>query len=379
MRPVHEVADILNRYESQWKGLLKLSSHQLRMLGAIQQCRTAALGGHLDACTSCASTRISYNSCRNRHCPKCQTVNRERWISAREQELLPVSYYHLVFTLPEEINSLCLQFPKAVYGLLFGSAWDTIRDFAQNPKHLGATTAMTAILHTWGQNLSLHPHIHCLVPSGGMSKAGHWKGAPRTGKMLFPVKAISKVFRGKFIDGLSKLGYLNETLKTQLYSKKWVVYAKRPFFGPTQIIEYLGRYTHKIAVSNHRLVDIANNKVIFKWKDYRDASMQKLMTLSPEEFVRRFALHLLPHGFTRIRHYGMIASRNKTTLLVEAGRQLGVRITKTEKKDWKTIASERLNFEPQACPHCKTGKLVTIQEIRPQRGPPKTWPSLSSE
>lgn len=312
MHTAFEVANVIN---SQWQNIIHASHYntwQLRTLDAIRRCRTASLGGHVDLCTNCGHTRISYNSCRNRHCPKCQQIQRERWIQEREAELLPATYFHVVFTLPEVINKLCLYEPAKIYKLLFDTAWSVMKSFAHDQKHLGAETGMISILHTWGQNLSLHPHIHCIVPGGGLTNAGFWKHARGDGKFLFPVKAMSQVFRARFVNGLrNTIKDLHRSFYNDLFKTNWVVYAKRPFGGPKQVIEYLGRYTHKIAISNHRLISITNDQVAFRYKDYRDQSKNKIMTLEAQEFIRRFALHILPKGFMRIRHYGILSSSRK--------------------------------------------------------------------
>ncbi|TXK18371.1 transposase, partial [Pontibacter qinzhouensis] len=242
VRARHEVAHVL---EQHWQAVEKhagINSWQLRTLGAIMRCRTAAMGGHVDACPDCGSLRISYNSCRNRHCPKCQGRKREEWIRAREAELLPVPYFHLVFTLPDALHPLALLQPKHVYDTLFEAAWETLLAFARDPKHLGARPGMVAVLHTWGQTLSLHPHLHCIVPGGGLSKSGRWKGARGKGRFLFPVKAMSLVFRAKYVEKLKeRLPELDRSLVDALFHKQWVVYAKRPFAGPESVVEYLGR------------------------------------------------------------------------------------------------------------------------------------------
>lgn len=257
MRPAYEVAHVIN---SHWQELLRApqwNTWQLRTLDAIRRCRTASLGGHVDLCTCCGHTHISYNSCRNRHCPKCQQIQRERWIQAREAELLPTTYFHVVFTLPEALNKLCLFEPARVYKLLFETAWSVMKSFAADPNHLGAETGMIAILHTWGQNLSLHPHLHCIVPGGGLSKAGFWKHARGDGDFLFPVKAMSPVFRARFVAALRQtFKGLDRAFYNSLFKNDWIVYAKDAFGGPKQVIEYLGRYTHKIAISNHRLLNV---------------------------------------------------------------------------------------------------------------------------
>ncbi len=369
MRAAYEVADVIN---SHWKELLhsnQCNSWQLRTLDAVRRCRTASLGGHVDLCTSCGHTRISYNSCRNRHCPKCQQIQRERWIQARESELLPATYFHVVFTLPEALNKLCLYEPAKVYKLLFDTAWSVVRDFAQDEKHLGAETGMISILHTWGQNLSLHPHIHCIVPGGGLTKAGFWKPARCDGKFLFPVKSMSRVFRARFVSGLrNRIKGLGRSFYDDLFKTNWVVYAKRPFGGPEQVVEYLGRYTHKIAISNHRIINLTCDQVSFRYKDYRDAATQKIMTLNAMEFVRRFSLHILPKGFMRIRHYGILSSSRKQKVLPLIHQQLNSAYLITAKKDWKQISAD-LGFNPDCCPVCKQQTMITILSFD-RRGPP---------
>lgn len=314
--------------------------------------------------------RISYNSCRNRHCPKCQQVQREQWIQAREAELLPATYFHVVFTLPEAINKLCLYKPSLVYKLLFDTAWSVIKSFGREQKHLGADTGMISILHTWGQNLSLHPHLHCIVPAGGLTGAGNWKPARSNGKFLFPVKAMSIVFRARFVAALrSQIKDLESSFYDALFTTPWVVYAKRPFGTPKHVIEYLGRYTHKVAISNHRIVGIQNDRVTFRYKDYRDQSKVKSMTLQPIEFIRRFSLHILPKGFTRIRHYGILSSSRKQHVLPLLHRELESRYEYPEQKHWKQISAERLGYNPDECPFCKHITMITIFSFD-RRGPP---------
>lgn len=369
MRPAYEVADVIN---SHWKEIVcagQFNGWQLRTLDALRRCRTASLGGHVDLCTNCGHTRISYNSCRNRHCPKCQQIQRERWIQAREAELLPATYFHVVFTLPEALNKLCLYEPAKVYKLLFDTAWSVIRDFAQDEKHLGAETGMIAILHTWGQNLSLHPHLHCIVPGGGLTNAGFWKSSKGDGEFLFPVKAMSPVFRARFVNGLRKsIKGLERSFYDELFKTNWVVYAKQSFGSPKQVIEYLGRYTHKIAISNHRIAEITNDAVTFRYKDYRDVSKNKMMTLPAMEFMRRFSLHILPKGFMRIRHYGILSSKRKQKTLPLIHEQLNSRYQKMESKDWKQISTD-LNYNPDCCPVCKKQTMITILSFD-RRGPP---------
>ena len=369
MRPAFEVADVINAH---WQDLLRncqFNTWQLRTLDAIRRCRTASLGGHVDLCTSCGHTRISYNSCRNRHCPKCQQIQRERWIKAREAELLPATYFHVVFTLPEALNKLCLYEPAKVYKLLFDTAWSVMKSFAQDKKHLGAETGMISILHTWGQNLSLHPHIHCIIPGGGLTKTGFWKHAKHDGKFLFPVKALSPVFRARFVAALRKsIKGLDRSFYDALFKTSWVVYAKSPFGGPKQVIEYLGRYTHKIAISNHRLLNLTQKAVNFRYKDYRDAGKNKTMTLETKEFIRRFSMHILPKGFMRIRHYGILSSSRKQKTLPAIHQQLGSLYKAEEKKDSKQV-STALGFDPDCCPVCKQQTMITLLSFD-RRGPP---------
>ena len=318
--PDHEVAHVLERNREHLADYCA-NSWQVRTLHALRKCRTAALGGHIDRCDNptCYKLHLSYNSCRNRHCPKCQGHKKEEWVRAREADLLNVSYFHVVFT------QLCLYKPKLVYGLLFKTAWGIIGDFGANPKFLGAKMGMIAILHTWGQNLSLHPHLHCIVPGGGIAKEGKWKPTKSKGKYLFPVKAMSKVFRARFVAGLRKeLGKSKPTsFYESLFKNQWVVYCKRPFFGPSQVVEYLGRYTHKIAMSNHRIKGLENGNVRFMVKEYRHGGKKSILQLTDAEFIRRFSLHILPKGFTRIRHYGILSSYHKRTVIPELQEVLG--------------------------------------------------------
>jgi hypothetical protein len=369
VRPAFEVADVINTHWQEMLRSCQFNTWQLRTLDAIRRCRTASLGGHVDLCTNCGHTRISYNSCRNRHCPKCQQIQRERWIHAREAELLPATYFHVVFTLPEALNRLCLYEPAKVYKLLFDTAWSVMKSFARDEKHLGAETGMISILHTWGQNLSLHPHIHCIVPAGGLTRAGFWKQARGDGKFLFPVKAMSPVFRARFVSGLrNRIKGLDRSFYNDLFKTDWVVYAKAAFAGPKQVVEYLGRYTHKIAISNHRLIDVTDQAVTFHYKDYRDASKKKIMTLEALEFIRRFSLHILPKGFMRIRHYGIVSSSRKQKTLPLIHQQLNSEYVVPQKKDWKQI-STALGFNPDCCPVCNQQTMITLLCFD-RRGPP---------
>jgi len=369
----YEVADVLNILGSKLENL-GLNSWQLRTLSELKKCRTSALGGHIDACDECGVLSISYNSCRNRHCPKCQGKNREKWIENRETELFPMPYFHVVFTLPEVLNKTALHEPKMLYDILFESACKTLQTFGKN-KNL--QMGMIAVLHTWGKNLSLHPHLHCIVPGGGVDENGAWKIIRNDGKFLFPVKALSKVFRAKFCEKLkhqlslkSKENQLenheNEAgnyakIRQNLWEKPWVVYAKKPFESPKSVVEYLGRYTHKIAISNQRIRKIDAETVTFSYKDYRQKGIKKQMVLSHAEFIRRFAMHILPKRFVKIRHYGFLSSTWKRIKLKNLQQNLGIQ--PKEKLPPKA-------FQPK-CTCCKVGNLVTIATFD-LRVPP-TW------
>jgi hypothetical protein len=371
LRPVYELAQVIDRFGSTYVEQQGPNAYVQRILRAIERCRTAELGGHKDRCDECGHIRISYNSCRNRHCPKCQNTHRESWIESRKQDLLPVPYFHLVFTVPERLNGLFLYDPSVMYKMLFGAVWETITQFSWTRFH--GETGMIAVLHTWGQNLSLHPHLHCIVPGGGLDVRGHWKPLPlsKAGKAyLFPVENLSIVFRGKFLSSLQQVLPQERTFVRELYKTNWVVYAKEPFSGPDQVIEYLGRYTHKTAISNHRLVSIDETGVQFRYRDYRD-NKQKQMRLSGTEFLRRFCQHILPKGFVRIRHYGVLASKNRPQLR-QIQQEHGIQVRQERQhKDWKQLCREHLGYDPDLCPHCKKGKMVTIERFDPVRGPPQ--------
>jgi hypothetical protein len=338
-RPTLEVADILRTHGDRFLDRYRSSFgfQQLKAFRAIQRCRTAALGSHRDACLRCGYQAISYNSCRNRHCPKCQAQARERWLAARERELLDTSYFHVVFTVPHELNVFALENPRLFYDLLFTASAQTLLEIASDPKHLGAEIGVIGILHTWGQNLLLHPHIHCVVPAGGLAPDHRRWVRPRY-PFFLPVRVLSRVFRGKFLAGLKRLHRRKELqcagpaaaladrqpftkLVRRLHRHDWVVYAKPAFGGPMQVLRYLGRYTHRVAISNHRLLAFDQERVTFRWKDYTRGGKQGEMTLSATEFLRRFFLHVLPRGFVRIRHFGFLANRFRASRLA-LGRQL---------------------------------------------------------
>jgi len=333
-RPPFEVADIIRAHGNSFveRNRSWLTWLHLRVLFAIEHCRTAALGEHLDRCRQCGYEATSFNSCRSRHCPKCQTNARNQWLADRDKELLPVNYVHVVFTIPHELAWLALQNKKIIYDLLFRSSAATLLEIAADPKHLGAEIGFLSVLHTWGQNLQIHPHIHCVIPSGGLSPDRQRWVHPRYAFFL-PVKVLSHVFRGKFIAGLKRAFHTGELLfpgrmklfaqqkafhafLRLLFRKDWVAYAKRPFGGPEHVLHYLARYTHRVAISNHRIVNFADGKVTFRWKDYAHKSKQRLMTVTAEEFLRRFLLHSLPRGFVRIRFCGFLANRRRGELKV---------------------------------------------------------------
>lgn len=364
MKPAFELAHIIQKYGDDFVRQVKPLYHHQKTLHAIKICRTAELGGHLDRCSDCGHERIAYNSCRNRHCPKCQTTNKERWILARKEDLLPCSYFHVVFTIPHELNWYCLHHPAALYNILFKASKDTLFDFGRDPKHLGAQMGAISVLHTWGQNLSLHPHVHMIVPGGGFEQDGTWKHCRSQGHFLFPVKAMAQVYRAKFMelfrDFLKDINMpLSNTLRQQLYDKNWVVYAKKPFAGPEEVVEYLGRYSHKIAISNHRIKSIDGNKITFTFKDYAHGSVSKEMTLDAHEFLRRFCMHILPPRFVKMRHYGFLGNRGKQKLKIQQMKWGKIPEAK-QKIDYKSISKNQLGFDIEQCPCCKTGRMITV-------------------
>src|ERR1700691_4543416 len=377
-RPPREVADLIRsagaafvERNRQW-----LSWKQVKVLLAIRRCRTAALGGHLDQCTRCGHrATLSYNSCRNRHRPKCQTAARQRWIAARQRELLPTRYVHMVFTLPPQLAPLALQNKKVIYDLLFRASAETLLEVARDPRHLGAEIGFFSVLHTWSQKLQLHPHVHCVIPAGGLS-LDHTRWMKSRCRFFLPVKVLSRVFRGKFVAALQRAfreGQLrfhgSLALLAQpkifaaslrpLFRKDWVVYAKRPFGGPEYVLQYLGRYTHRVAISNHRLISFADGKVTFRWRDSAHNNEQKLMTLSLDEFLRRFLFHLLPKGFVRIRNFGWLANRKRATNLPLCFQLLGAAATPPTGQD-KSGAGNASDL--WLCPKC-AGPMVVVERF----------------
>ena len=334
------------------------------------------MGGHVDRCDACGHLRISFNSCRNRNCPKCQGTSRDRWVENRKRDLLPVPYFHVVFTVPDGLNRLCLYRPQLIYNIMFRAVGDTIAQFSYS--RLKAETGMFAILHTWGQNLSLHPHIHCVIPGGGLDYRNQWKSVDvsANGKVfLFPVSQLSVVFRAKFVSLLQQALPQDRNFIRLLYRTPWVVYAKEPFGGPQQVIEYLGRYTHKIAISNHRILNVDDNSVTFSWRDYRD-NKQKVMTLSGVEFLRRFCQHIVPKRFVRIRHYGLLSCA-KRKLLREIQQALPDSPTIGQKQPETKAKNPGAAPKPDICPHCKTGTMIRLAEWCKGRAPPELINSLT--
>jgi predicted Zn-ribbon and HTH transcriptional regulator len=321
-----EVQDIFSRFGEAYRQSHKLPLHIYKAMSAIEKCRTASLGGHADTCDNCGYTKISYNSCRNRHCPKCQTLNKERWIEDRKADLLNIKYFHVVFTIPDTLNPVAYHNQKVVYDILFKAAAETLLELSADKKYLGAKLGFTSILHTWGQNLMFHPHIHSIVTGGGLNSCNKWVSTKKN--YFIPIKVLSRKFRGKFLYYLkqAKLSFYGEhqylhiesefnSFLSKLYSKDWIVYCKPPFKNSGYVIDYLGRYTHRVAISNNRIVKFEDGKITFKYRDYRDSNKQKLMTVTAEEFIRRFLIHILPDRFMKIRHYGLLGNKNKTTKL----------------------------------------------------------------
>jgi hypothetical protein len=380
-----EIQDIFQKYGEEYRNKHKLTLVQHKAMSAIQKCRTSHLGGHIDLCESCGSTQVSYNSCRNRHCPKCQTLSKERWVENQKSNLLNVGYFHVVFTIPDTLNLLAYQNQKELYTLLFKSVAETLAELASDKKYLGAKLGFTSVLHTWGQNLMHHPHIHCIVPSGGLSSTGKWVNSRK--KFFIPVKVLSRKFRGKFLYNLKQLNidnklefhgsqkYLSinnefENLISSLYSKEWIVYCKPPFKDASCIVEYLGRYTHRVAISNHRIVSIENGNVLFKWRDYKDNSKCKLMTVSADEFIRRFLIHVLPSGFVKIRHYGLLGNRNKNTKLNICKQLTNTPILIKDKSSTLQLIQRLIGKDLSKCPHCGLGKLSRFMDFG--KSPPTT-------
>jgi hypothetical protein len=388
-RPKLEVADIFRRYGEDYREKYgaSMSTAQRRVMTAIEVCRTAALGGQIEQCDQCGHQRICYRSCRNRHCPKCQSLARAEWIQRRQAELLDCEYFHVVFTVPEEIAAIAYQNKEVVYSILFRATAETLRTIAADPKHLGAEIGFFAVLHTWGSNLLHHPHLHCVVPGGGLSCDGARWISCKPGFFL-PVRVLSRLFRrlflqylqtafdaGKlqFFTALANLGNRRDLVRylDPLRKAEWVVYAKAPFSGPQQVLDYVGRYTHRVAISNHRLLDIDAGQVCFQWKDYRDQGQQKEMRLSAAEFIRRFLLHTLPDGFQRIRYYGLLGNRYRRQKLARCRQLLGmapppeVPVPQDYRDQHELLTGSSL----RECPLCHRGRMLMVEMLTPHRSP----------
>lgn len=376
-RPGLEVADIVRRHAPDYPHALH--GEQARVLSAIKVCRTAELGGHREKCKSCGHERIAYNSCRDRHCNKCQALARATWVAKQVAELLPVPYFHVVFTMPPCIASIALQNQRVVYDILFRAVSETLTRIAADPKHLGAVIGFLAVLHTWGQSLHYHPHLHCIVPGGGLSSDGS-RWVPCRRNFLFPVKVLSALYRGLFLAHLAEArargqlefhGTLVGLRRDQAFScrlqeaygAEWVVYAKAPFGGPKQVVAYLGRYTHRVAISNDRLLKLEDGQVTFRWKDYRDGNTLKTMALEAHEFIRRLLLHVLPKRFVRIRHFALLANRNRPTKLARCRELFNRPAPAPAILDWKAQYEQLTGRAIDQCPACKQGLMQVVQKL----------------
>jgi hypothetical protein len=386
-----EVADVFRRYGDAYRALhgASMSTAQRAAMSAIERCRTAALGGHVEQCDTCGDQRISYNSCRNRSCPKCQSLARAKWLEDRQAELLDTQYFHVVFTLPKEVAAIAFQNKAIVYNILFCATAETLQTIAGDPKHLGAEIGFFAVLHSWGQNLIFHPHLHCVVPGGGLSPDGTRWISCRPGFFL-PVRVLSRLFRRLFIEALEKafasgelqffssLQSLREAKAFRRYLEPirradWVVYAKPPFGGPQQVLDYVGRYTHRVAISNNRLLDINDGKVRFRWKDYRAGNQQKTMTLTADEFIRRFLSHVPPEGLQRIRYYGLFGNRHRKEKLARCRELLGMiklepplaRAEDEAKADYRDQFERLSGVSLSECQVCHHGRMVCIEVLEP--------------
>jgi len=388
MPPRFEVADIVRAYGATFRATHVVSHEQARVLGAIALCRTAVLGGHVEHCVSCGTERVCYDSCRNRHCPKCQGSARAKWLAAEQTLLLPIPYFHVVFTLPHHLNPLIRVNHRTLYDLLFQTAAQTLQEFARDPHHLGAEIGITAVLHTWGQTLTAHIHVHCVVTGRGLSLDGtQWRACQR--RFLFAVKALGTVFRGKYLAGLERLrrqqrltfagesaalaeAEVWESFRQHLYAKPWMVYAKPPWGSPAQVLKYLSRYTHRVAIANSRLVFVGNGVVRFRYTDYAAGGAAKVMELKAEEFLRRFLLHVVPAGFVRIRHYGLLANRTRQEKLTRARQLLAIVAASPLLSPGSASATDPGPSLPAAaaCPHCAGSHWRRIARLLPQRGLP---------
>jgi Putative transposase/Transposase zinc-binding domain len=384
-RPTLEVADVFRRYGELYRHMhgASMSGEQRRVMAAIEVCRTEVLGGHLERCDQCDYERNCFNSCRDRHCPKCQSLARAQWIEHRLAELLDCPYFHVVFTVPDEIAAIAYQNKGVVYDILFHTTAETLKTIGADPKHLGAELGFFAVLHSWGQNLMFHPHLHCVVPGGGLSADGQ-RWVRCRARFFLSVRVLSRLFRRLFLESMEKsfnsgklqffaaLEFLRDPHAfaeriAQAKQTDWVVYTKRPFAGPQQVLDYVGRYTHRVAISNNRLLDIDNGRVKFLWKDYRDNSQIKVMDLEADEFIRRFLLHVLPEGFQRIRYYGFLANRDRRNKLALCRQLLGMQTSSqtTSIKDYREHYQELTGRSLTLCPRCQKGQMVIVESLPP--------------
>ena len=378
MRAKFELADVVGLFGAELVAKTKLTPLQNRVLGKIASCRTAALGGHEEVCENCGVVRYSYNSCGDRHCPKCQAARQAFWIDDLVQSTLPVKHYHIVFTVPHQLNNVCLHNHRMYYDLLFDAVWNTLRSFGYS--HFGTETGAVAVLHTWGQNLSLHPHVHCIVPAAGYTLDGRWKNIGHSWNYLYPVHQLSQAFKGKFLDSLKRtlrkqneLTIFNDAVG-QAYKTKWVVHCQPSLAGAEHVVKYLGQYTHRVAITNQRILNIADGKVTFIAKDYRERAIKKPVTLDGVEFLRRFVIHILPRRFVKIRRYGIYNHTTKRNLAlqftVEEKPGIDAIIKKQQPPETNHERLERLTgINPCKCPACKTGRMIIIRELPRIRSP----------
>ena len=378
MRPRFELADVINRFGSGVLAQAKLTPLQQKVLAKIAQCRTSSLGGHEEVCDSCGTVRYSYNSCGDRHCPKCQATKQAIWIDDLMQNTLPVKHYHIVFTLPHQLNAVCLHNQRRYYDLLFAAAWNTLRSFGYS--RYGVETGTVAVLHTWGQNLSLHPHLHCIVPAAGYALDGRWKNIGTSGKYLFPVHQLSDTFKGKFLDSLKRaLRKKNEIplfkdKVQQAYKTRWVVHCEPSLASAEHVVKYLGQYTHRVAITNQRILNITDNKVTFMARDYRNGAAKKPVSLYGIEFLRRFTMHILPRRFVKIRRFGIynptLIRNHKLQFVPEEKPDIQAIIKKPGGPETKLERLERLTgVNPCLCPVCKTGRMLIVRELPRIRSP----------
>lgn len=386
MRPGFELANVINLFGTQLAAKVSLTPLQQKVLGKIVSCRTAVLGGHEEVCDKCGTVRYSYNSCGDRHCPKCQAAKQAFWIDDLVHSTLPVKHYHIVFTVPHHLNAVCLHRQRLYYDLLFAAVWNALRTFGYT--HYGVESGVVAVLHSWGQNLSLHPHIHCLVPAAGYSLDGCWKNIGPSGSYLYPVHQLSNAFKGKFLDSLKralrKQGELQlfDQMLQQAFKTRWVVHCEPALASAEHVIRYLGQYTHRVAITNQRIMNIAGGKVTFIAKDYREGAVKKPVTLDGAEFLRRFVMHILPERFVKIRRYGIYNHTTKRSLALEFPPDQKPTIdTLIKRNDPPETNMERFRrltgFDPCQCPVCKKGRMIAVRELPQIRAPAESAPFMS--